>query len=69
MKYDCHIFLKYAVFQMKILVIQSKNENFDRNTRYFKIKKFEILGFLYIESKILGISSEILSIPKTWHFN
>ena len=54
---------------MKILVIQSKNENFDRNTRYFKIKKFEILGFLYIESKILGISSEILSIPKTWHFN
>ena len=43
MEYDCHIFLKYLVFQMKNLVFQSKHVvfwskslDFDRNTRYFE---------------------------------
>ena len=49
-KYDCHIFSKYLVFQMKNLVFQSKNLvfqskyllfrsktlNFDRSTRHFE---------------------------------
>ena len=30
----------------------------------FRIKNFEILGFLHIEFEILGISSEIPSISK-----
>ena len=43
MEYDCHIFLKYLVFQMKKLVFQSKylvfrskTLDFDQNTRYFE---------------------------------
>ena len=43
MEYDCHIFSKYLVFQMKNLVFQtkylvfrSKTLDFDQNTRYFE---------------------------------
>ena len=43
MEYDCHIFSKYLVFQMKNLVFQpkylvfrSKTLDFDRTTRYFE---------------------------------
>ena len=48
MEYDCHIFLKYLVCQMKNLVFQSKyllfrTLDFDRNTRY---SKSEILKYL-----------------------
>ena len=31
MEYDCHIFLKYLVFQMKNLVFQSNTLDFARN--------------------------------------
>ena len=43
LNYDCHIFSKYLVFQMKNLVFQSKylvfwskTLDFDRNTRFFE---------------------------------
>ena len=43
MEYDCHIFSKYlvlqiknVVFQSKYLVPRSKTLDFDRNTRYFE---------------------------------
>ena len=36
MEYDCHIFSKYLVFQMKNLVFQLKTLDFDRNARYFE---------------------------------
>ena len=41
LEYDCHIFLKYLVCQMKNLVFQSncllfRTLDFDRNTRCFK---------------------------------
>ena len=43
MEYNCHIFSKYLVFQMKNLVFQSKylvfqwkTLDFDQNTRYFE---------------------------------
>ena len=32
-------------------------------------KKFEVLGFSQLEFEILGISSEILNILKTWNFD
>ena len=71
MEYDCHIFLKYLVFQMKNLVFEIKNLvfwsegplDFDRKTWYFK-SKFEILSFSHIEVEILSISSNIPSISK-----
>ena len=44
-KYDCHILLKYLVFQTKNLAYQIKNLefgsralDFDRKARYFKLK-------------------------------
>ena len=49
MEYDCHIFLKYLVFQMKNLVFRSN-----------RIRNFEILGFSLLEFEILGISSKNL---------
>ena len=68
MEYDCHIFSKYLVFQMKDLVFQSKylvfrleTLDFDRNTRYFES---EIPAFSHLEFEILGISSKIHSISK-----
>ena len=48
----------FQVFQIKKLVILSKSP-------VFQIKNFEILGFLYIEFEILGISSEMSIISKT----
>ena len=53
MEYDCHIFLKYLVFQMKNLVFRSN-----------RIRNFEMLGFSLLEFEILGISSKIPSISK-----
>ena len=53
MEYDCHIFLKYLVFQMKNLVFRSN-----------RIRNFEMLGFSHVEFEILGISSKITSISK-----
>ena len=61
MKDDCHIFLKYLVFQIKKLVLRSEALSFDRKIRYFR---FEILGCLHIEFEILGISGKISSISK-----
>ena len=52
----------FQVFQIKKLVILSKS-------LVFQIKNFEILGFLYIEFEILGISSEMSIISKTQFFN
>ena len=59
MEYDCHIFSKYLVFQMKNLVLQSKylvfrlkTLDFDRNTRNFESENFEILGFSHLEFDI-----------------
>ena len=62
MEYDCHIFSKYPVFQMKNLVFQSKY-------LVFRFRNFEILGFSHLKFEILGISSEIPSISKTWNFD
>ena len=52
MEYDCHIFAKYLVFQMKNLVFQLKylafrlkTLDFKQNTRYFE---WEMLMFFYI---------------------
>ena len=53
MEYDCHIFLKYLVFQMKNLVFRSN-----------RIRNFEMLGFSHFEFEILGISSKMPSISK-----
>ena len=63
MEYDCHIFSKYLVFQMKNLVFQSKylvfrskTLDFVRNTRYFESVishlEFEILGISSISKKV-----------------
>ena len=38
--------------------------DFDRTTRYFKSRFFEILGFFHIGFELFGISSEILSNSK-----
>ena len=48
----------FQVFQIKKIVILWKSP-------VFQIKNFEILGFLYIEFEILGISSEMSIISKT----
>ena len=46
-------------------------ENLGFRSKYlvFRIKNFEILGFSHLEFEILGISSEIPSISKTWNFD
>ena len=78
MEYDCHIFSKYQVFQIKNLVFQSKylvfrskyvvfrvkTLDFDGNTRYFEAE-----SFLHFEFEILGISIEVPSISKTSNFD
>ena len=69
MEYDCHIFLKYLVFQIKNLVFQSKYLGFRSKNQLFRVWNFEILGFSHLEFEILGISSEIPSISKTWNFD
>ena len=56
-EYDCHLFLKYLVFQKKNLVFRSETLYFDRKTLYFK-SKFEALGFLHIEFEI-SISKKV----------
>ena len=65
MEYDCRIFLKYFVFRMESLVFQIKKLVILSKSPVFQIKNFEILGFLYIEFEILGISSEMSIISKT----
>ena len=65
MEYDCRIFLKYFVFRMESLVFQIKKLVILSKSPVFQIKNFEILGFLYIELEILGISSEMSIISKT----
>ena len=64
MEYDCRIFLKYFVFRMESLVFQIKKLVILSKSPVFQIKNFEILGFLYIEFEILGISSEMSIISK-----
>ena len=69
MKHNCHIFLKYLLFQTKNLACHNKsisiaNLRFRSRNSNFKIKIFEILGFLHNEIEILSISSQILSISK-----
>ena len=54
---DCHLFLKYLVFQKKNLVFRSETLNFDPKTLYFK-SKFEVLGFLHTEFEI-SISKKV----------
>ena len=58
-----HIF-EILVISNKNLVFQLEISDFDRRTRYFKSKFFEILGFFHIEFEMFGISSDILSNPK-----
>ena len=65
MEYDCRTFLKYFVFWMESLVFQTKKLVILSKSPAFQIKNFEILGFLYIEFEILGISSEMSIISKT----
>ena len=65
MEYDCRIFLKYFVFRIESLVFQIKKLVILSKSPVFQIKNFEILGFLYIEFEILGISSEMSIISKT----
>ena len=66
MEYDCRIFLKYFVFRMESFqVFQIKKLVILSKSPVFQIKNFEILGFLYIEFEILGISSEMSIISKT----
>ena len=48
---------------IRIPSILPENLGFDPNNRYF-----EILGFSHLEFGILGISSKISSISKTWSF-
>ena len=69
MGYNCHIFLKYLVFQTKNLACHTKsisiaNLGFRSRNSTFKVKIFEILDFLHIEIEILSISSQILNISK-----
>ena len=52
---------------MKNLVFRSKTLYFDQKTRYFKSKKFEIVGFSHIEFEKLGILREIPGILITWN--
>ena len=61
LEYDCHIFSKYLVFQMKNLVFHSKHLVFRSKTleyQVFQIKNFKILGFSHLKFEIIGISSE-----------
>ena len=69
MEYDCHIFSKYLVFQMKNISIEIhsisiKTLEFRSKYLVFWIRNFEILGFLHLEFEIVGTSSEIPSISK-----
>ena len=68
MEYDCHIFLKYLVCQMKNLVLQCKSYYFEPwiliEILGVSNRNSEILGFSHLELEILGISSETPSIPK-----
>ena len=68
MEYDCHIFSKYLIFQMKNLVFQMKNPvfqpkylvfrsktlDFDRNTRYFNSKtlKYQVFHNLNLKYQV-----------------
>ena len=69
MKYDCHIFSKYRVFQMKSIVFQSKylvfrskTLDFGRNTRYFEseISKYQVFQNLNLKCLKFG--------RNTWYF-
>ena len=46
-------------------------ENLGFRSKYlvFRFRNFEILDFWHLEFEILGISSEIPSISKTWNFD
>ena len=61
--------MKNLVFQSKNQVFQSKYLVFQSKTLDFDTRNFEILGFSDLELEILGISSEIRSISKTWNFD
>ena len=52
---------------MKNLVFRSKTLYFDQKIRYFKSKKFEIVGFSHFEFEKLGILREIPGILITWN--
>ena len=54
---------------IEIPSISIKNLGFRSKYQVFRIRNFEILGFSHLEFEILGISSEIPSISKTWNFD
>ena len=59
--------MKNLVLQMKNVVFRSKTLYLDQKNRYFKSKKFEIVGFSHIEFEKRGILREIPGILKTWN--
>ena len=70
MEYDCHIFLKYLVFQRKNLGSRFKTLDFDRNSRYFESEilkyqvfhtlnsKYQVFRAKYLVFRKLGISTK-----------
>ena len=61
MEYDCHIFSKCVVFQIK------KPNILIEIPSIWIIN--QIIGFSHLEFEILAISREISSISKTWNFH
>ena len=70
-----HIFEIPSISNGKLSISNEKPSLWIGNIRFrskkaiFQIKKFEILGFLRIEIEMLGISSEVLGMSKTWNFD
>ena len=56
---------KFSISNEKSIIL-IKNFGFRSRKLAFQFKKFKIWGFSLIESEILGISSKIPSISKTW---
>ena len=71
MEYDCHIFSKCVVFQMKKLVFQSKylvfrseTLNFDRNTMYFESQILKYWAFHTLNLKYYVFRAKYLVFRK-----
>ena len=76
LEYDCHIFLKYLVCQMKNLVFQSncllfRTLDFGRNTRCFKseILKYQVFHTLNLKYQVFLTTHLVFQKDaKSWVF-
>ena len=60
---------KKPSISIEIPSVSIENLSFRMKYQVFRFRNFQILGFPHPEFEILDISSEILSISKTWNFD